>query len=169
MNPFLIPLLVAILAPLLATRSGPYVRVLPFVVAAPPILAMLVRAYAELQGESREGVSLAPTGISALDLSFATVVIAMVAVAFQHIPRHFGDHNAATRLTALQLGMATLWYGSGLEILPISGALGPYGNLGFGFVLVIIVPEILTRLLRPTEPNQATGASRSQARNAEQP
>jgi hypothetical protein len=47
--------------------------------------------------------------------------------------------------------MATLWYGSGLETLPISATMGVYGYAVLGFVLVVVVPEILTRLLKPTD------------------
>jgi hypothetical protein len=52
--------------------------------------------------------------------------------------------------------MATIWYGSGLETLPISATIGFYGYGVLGFVLVVVIPEILSLLLKPADPDSMT-------------
>lgn len=151
MNPYVLSVVVALLAPLLATRSHPYVVVLPLVVTVPPLLSVLVRLYAELRSEFREVVGLEQVSLSAADLALPTLFTALAALTLQYIHRRLEDHSGAIRLGALQIGMATLWFGSGFESLSFVRGMGTYWYLSASLMIVAVLPEVLTHFLKPSD------------------
>lgn len=150
MNPYAIPVLVAIVAPLLATMARPYTRWLPWVVGIPPILAVMVRSFVEFSGDEfglLRSIRVANgTGLSEVDQYAMAFLIALGVTLMQHLHRRRYSRDAAVRLGTLQLSMATFWFASGVETLISGLPLSPLIYWALGMLVVLVLPEILVQI-----------------------
>jgi hypothetical protein len=135
---------VAIIASALA-GAEPGRRVwIGWVAGLTPLMALPARMMAELMTPLFTETSRV-TGLDGGMVLFVSIPIAVLALASQRVALTGEAASGLSVRAGLQLGMAGLVYGSGLESF-LSGNLGLLVFTGIAFVGVIVLPELLIRL-----------------------